>query len=295
MTMKLSIITDEVTQDFGAAVRFAKEYGLKGLELRSIGDQPIDLIPKSLLVLWAKCLMEEGLEVSNIAGSFGKCQAFPGQTEKEIDKLKRLCDAADIFRCNTIRGFAFFLPQEGESLSLEQIAMELKKAEPVLRERKKKLLLEADPSVNTTNHRQLGKLLEYLNPALFGAIYDPGNDLFDPERETPFPDGYQAVLGRISHIHVKDGIYDAGGSPVCVAPGKGLVPYREILRELKKDGYDGWFSLEPHYRKHCILTEAQMRLPQGSAFSQGGEEAAAESTETLFRLFDEAGWKEETL
>lgn len=286
--MKLSIITDEVTQDFGQAVRFAREYGLEGLELRSVEDRPIDLIPKSLLVLWAKCLLEEGLEVPNIAGSFGKCQLCPGQTEKEIHKLKRLCDAADIFQCGTIRGFGFFLPQGGEAFTLEQAAMELKKAEPVLKERKKTLLLEADPSVNTTNHRQLGRLLEYLDPELFGAIYDPGNDLFDPEREAPFPDGYQAVLGRISHIHVKDGIFDKNGTPACVAPGKGLVPYRKILRQLKTDGYDGWLSLEPHYRKDAVLTEEQMRLPQGSSFSKGGEEAAAESIQALRQLLEEA-------
>ena len=36
--MKLSFITDEVTQSFDEAVRFAKENGLTGLELRSVED-----------------------------------------------------------------------------------------------------------------------------------------------------------------------------------------------------------------------------------------------------------------
>lgn len=284
--MKLSIITDEVTQDFGEAVRFAREYGLDGLELRSVEDRPIDLIHKPLLALWAKCLREEGLKVPNIAGSFGKCH--PDQMEQELDKLKRLCDTADIFQCDTIRGFGFFTPEKGEPFPLKQIAEELMKAEAILRVRKKKLLLEADPSVNTTNHRQLARLLEHLNPAWFLAIYDPGNDLFDPEREAPFPDGYRAILGRMAHIHVKDGIFDQNGAPVCIAPGKGLVPYKKILRQLKTDGYDGWLSLEPHYRKDVVLTEEQMRLPQGSSFSKGGEEAAAESIEALHRLLKEA-------
>ena len=36
--MKISFITDEVTQSFDEAVRFARQNGLAGLELRSVED-----------------------------------------------------------------------------------------------------------------------------------------------------------------------------------------------------------------------------------------------------------------
>ena len=285
--MKLSFITDEGTQDFEEAVRFAREQGLQGPELRSVEDKPIDRIPRTALRAWERRLREEGLMVSNIAGSFGKCRAGLDDMDKELEKLQRLCDAADIFGCETIRGFCFFIPDNGIPLSGERIKKELDKAEVILRTRGKKLLLEADPSVNTTNHGQLSKLLKLLDPEFFGAIYDPGNDLFDPEGEEPFPRGYEAVAERLAHVHVKDAVYDQAGRPVCVAPGKGLVPYREVLERLKNDGYEGWLSLEPHYRKDVRLTEEQMRLPQGASFSRGGLEAAAESAEAFKSLLED--------
>ena len=49
--MKISFITDEVTQSFDEAVRFARQNGLAGLELRSvedIGAQIWDLVAPAL-------------------------------------------------------------------------------------------------------------------------------------------------------------------------------------------------------------------------------------------------------
>jgi sugar phosphate isomerase/epimerase len=169
----------------------------------------------------------------------------------------------------------------------------MQRAEPILEKEKKKLLLEADPSVNTTNHTQLARLLELLKPEQFGAIYDPGNDLFDPDREEPFPTGYESIRNYLVHVHVKDAVYDSAGLPVCVAPGMGNVGYERLLKQLMADHYDGWLSLEPHYRKNVVLTEKQMRLPQGAEFSFGGMEAAEESAQALMNLLNKLNWKPE--
>ena len=42
------------------------------------------------------------------------------------------------------------------------------------------------------------------------------------------------------------------------------------------------------YITHCELTEEQMRLPQGNAFSSGGLEATAESVQALQKLLQQA-------
>ena len=47
--MKISFITDEVTQSFDEAVRFARQNGLAGLELRSVEDTAIDMLPAETL------------------------------------------------------------------------------------------------------------------------------------------------------------------------------------------------------------------------------------------------------
>lgn len=279
--MKLAFITDEATQDFAEAVELAKDCGLQGLELRSVNDTPIDKIPPMLLREWKRRLNDEGLAVCSLASSFYKCRPEEGLSE-ELEKLSRLCDAADILGCGTIRGFAFFAPESGRAAP-EELAPFFERPRKLLRQRGKRLLLEADPSVNTTNHAALAALLGLLDREAFGAIYDPGNDIYDPLGEKPFPEGYGAVCSRIFHVHVKDAVL-LEGNPFCVKPGTGLVDYRGLLGALIQDGYDGWLSLEPHYRKGSVLTEEQMRIPQGAEFSRGGKEALKESAEALKEL-----------
>lgn len=276
---KLAFITDEATQDFQEAVELAKHCGMQGLELRSVYDAPIDRIAHGTLREWKRQLDGEGLQVCNLAASFYKC-AYEGTVpEGELEKLSRLCDAADILGCETIRGFAFFAPEEG-NVPPERLAPLFEQPGRILRERGKRLLLEADPSVNTTNHTAVAALLALLDKEAFGAIYDPGNDIYDPLGEKPFPEGYGAIRSRLFHVHIKDAVL-AEGSPLCVKPGTGLVDYKGLLEALFQDGYEGWLSLEPHYRKDSVLTEEQMRIPQGSDFSRGGREALAESAEAL--------------
>lgn len=283
--VRLSFITDEATQNFEEAIWLAKANRLDGLELRSVENSGIEEIPDTVRKVWKRRLDEEGLVVSNIAGSFLKCEYSMECMESELDKLRRLCDAADAFSCRTIRGFCFLAPKEGV-IEPERLAPCFERAAQILRKRGKRLLLEADPSVNTSNHRGLAKLLKLLDPMLFGAIYDPGNDLFDPLGEKPFPEGYEAVRPYLAHIHIKDAVYDKNLEPVCVAPGKGLVGYGELLKKLEEDGYDGWFSLEPHYRKDIELTKEQMLLPGGSDFSRGGIASLEECAAALKSLLE---------
>lgn len=286
--MKRSFITDEATQSFDEAVAFAKAYHLQGLELRSVADTAIDLVPEKTLKHWRQQLDNEGLAVSCLSGSFYKCDIpDSGTLENEMVKLERLCDAADILGCRLIRGFSFFAPAQGR-LSAQQLAPFFESPATLLRKRGKQLLLEADPSVNTTNHWQLASLLSLLDNPCFGAIYDPGNDLYDSEGERPYPEGYEAVAPWLRHVHIKDAALDADGQPQCMKPGTGQVDYPGLLRRLIKDGYKGWLSLETHYRIGQSLTEAQMRTPFGGSFSSGGMAATAESAMALEELLAQA-------
>ena len=91
--MKISFITDEVTQSFDEAVRFARQNGLAGLELRSVEDTAIDMLPAETLRTWRRRLDAEGLTVCGLAGSFYKCAPEPDAVEAELAKLERLCAA----------------------------------------------------------------------------------------------------------------------------------------------------------------------------------------------------------
>lgn len=282
--IKLAFITDEATQDLKEAIAFAKEYGMEGVELRSIEDTPIDRIPAEKLKQYKQWLDEADLQVCNLASSFFKCA--PDQAEAEYDKLVRLCDAADILGCDTIRGFVFFADEQGPRITDEMVES-FAPAVKLLKERGKQLLIEADPSVNTTNHAAVAGFLKRLNSDVVGAIYDPGNDIYDLYREIPYPDGYEAVKPHIRHVHIKDAVRNERDEPECVCVGTGWVDYPGLLKALSRDGYEGWLSLETHYRVNAVISEELMAKPGGAAFSEGGMGATAESAVALQKLLEE--------
>ncbi len=282
--MKLSIITDEMTQDLDEAIRFAQTFHLNGLELRTIDGQPLEALSEKRLAEIRHICHEEGLEICNLASSFFKCSYSQVQREKEIEKLKRLLQAAHIVECQTLRGFAFFYE---ENVPQEQIASTFEKPLALLKDAGKQLLLESDPSVMTTNHRALRHLLDTINqPEWIGAIFDPGNDIYDPQGEIPYPDGFLQIQPYVKHIHIKDAVLTPEG-PTCVCIGTGQVDYAGILDALLASGYNGYLSLENHYRKGRTIDEAQMKRPGGADFSDGGAEAAAESMAALQRMLKE--------
>ena len=166
-------------------------------------------------------------------------------------------------------------------------AKEYQIIEMLLKDAGKQLLLESDPSVMTTNHRALRHLLDTINqPEWIGAIFDPGNDIYDPQGETPYPDGFLQIQPYVKHIHIKDAVLTPEG-PTCVCIGTGQVDYAGILDALLASGYNGYLSLENHYRKGRTIDEAQMKRPGGADFSDGGAEAAAESMAALQRMLKE--------
>jgi L-ribulose-5-phosphate 3-epimerase len=281
--MKLGVITDEVTQDINKAVQFAKKHELDGVELRSIEDMSIDEIPVERIKDIKEIIHGEGLEVCALSSSFFKCSIESKKEYKaNIDKLKRVIERAHILECNKIRGFAFFKSGDFEDRFGEIIE---KFAEPteVIEKENINLVLESDPGVFTANLKSLSKLVGELNHPLIKAVYDPGNDIFDPEFERPYPEGFNFIKPYIDHVHIKDAKI-IEGKPEAVKIGTGDVPYKEIFRELKELNYNGYVVLETHYRTNVIISEELLKRPKGSLFSLCGEIASDESMVELKRL-----------
>lgn len=285
--MKISFITDEFTQSIDEAVAFAAANGLQGLEIRSVDDRALQDSSLEEVRLWKEKLDRAGLETANLSSSFFKCDFDEEQIAVQLRRLRKLCEIADELDCGMIRGFVFFRGETG--MPEDALMNAFAEATAILEQYDKTLVLEADPSVTTSNHRALAEFIRTLGSERVRAVYDAGNCLFDPLREVPYPDGYEAVKPYLRHVHIKDAVY-VNGEPTCLAPGAGLVDYPAVLARLKQDGYDGYLSLEPHYRKDLVLTEAQMRTPAGADFSKGGKEAMQESVDSLKKMLNDLCW-----
>lgn len=96
----------------------------------------------------------------------------------------------------------------------------------------------------STVERTLVLLSELQSPA-FKLIFDTGNPLHHGDQVMPF---YEAVKHEVIHIHIKDYTTDASQKDGIRAtfPGEGNGCIHTIVSQLKKAGYNGWFTMEPH-------------------------------------------------
>lgn len=271
---RLSVITDEISQDLDTVLAFAGQHGLSGIELRSLWEKGPFALEKEDITHVREGTSAAGLSVCCIAAPFFKCGIGDDRAVAEhLEGLRRCCAWAHMLGAELIRGFSFW--KEGEP-DFARIAERYAPAVRILEEEGMTLVLEPDPAVNTPNGASLARLLREIGSGRVQALWDPGNILFDDAGEVPYPDGYEAVRPWLRHVHLKDAKRE-GGVPAAVPPGTGMVDLKGQFQRLAADGYDGWVSLEPHYRLNRTLDEATLRLPGGSAISEGGLEAGIDS------------------
>jgi sugar phosphate isomerase/epimerase len=274
MTMwKFSVITDEISQDVFRAAALAREFGLTGLEIRSVFDRDAYHLTDADISAIRDAARAEGLSVCAVAPPFFKSDLGDGAaTRAHLEGLKRCAEIAGKLGAKIVRGFGFW--RAGEEIPYARIADEIRWAIPILEAADLTLALENDPSVFTPDGKTLAALTDAVSHPRVGALWDPGNVVFG-SGERPFPDGYAALRGKIVHMHLKDA-RRVGGKPEAVAFGAGEVDYEGQFRALRADGYAGWMSVETHYRLDRPLSEAQMKRPAGLNFTAGGEAATAD-------------------
>ncbi|WP_282940821.1 sugar phosphate isomerase/epimerase family protein [Paenibacillus sp. RC67] len=288
LPFQLGIITDEVSQRIEDSIALAREFGLTALELRSVdGVQLHQLEPERLDELHRQ-IQAAGLHVCALSTPVFKCQLDnPEEIAQSKALLVRDLAIAQLFGAQKVRGFSFWA-KEGVAFDavFTDIVEELRSIVPLLEESGVTFMLEFDPAVYATNGSMVARLVEAVDSPYFKALYDPGNAVWDPNGEIPYPDGYRHLKDHLCHIHLKDAVRQ-GGKIEAVAIGTGLVDYKGLLVKLLEDGYDGYLMVETHYRLQSTLTEEQLKRPSGYSFSEGGEQASRQCLEHLFSLLKE--------
>jgi sugar phosphate isomerase/epimerase len=282
---KTAVITDEIDQDFETACALARKYSLDGVEIRSVYERgPFEFTGDDAQRM-KEVLSKTGLKACAISSPFFKCRMDePEEIREHLKGLRRCIALADELGADLIRGFTF-LANPDRAFDVQAIASRFGEALTILENTGKILVLESDPSVQATNAGTLAQVVEAVNSPLVRALWDPGNDIWDPLGEVPYPDGYGVIKSLMAHMHLKDGIRkdrNPEGAPVT----KGDVDFEGQFRALIKDGYSGYVSLETHYRPAHKISEELLAMPKGAAFSFGGYEATDESLGLWKALLD---------
>ncbi len=239
----LTGFADEIDPELGLQLETLVSLGIRHLELRAVWETNVVRLTRQQLLAARGQLGQAGVRVSSIGSPIGKV-ALDAPFEPHLEEFRRALDAAAFFDAPYVRMFSFFIPKGDDpdrhrGPVLERLGRLVRLAE----EHGRTLLHENEKHIyGDVPQRCLDLLRAFESPRL-RAAWDPAN--FVQCGVTPFADGYAALRPYIAYVHVKDALR-AGGQVVPAGAGDGQWP--ETLDALQADGFDGFFSMEPHLR-----------------------------------------------
>ncbi len=257
----LAAINDEIGLTPRETVAFAKQYGIRWIEMRAstMADQLqyCEMLPQSVCRELRTMLSDNGLSVTVLDSSLLKC-ALPGTVavkredfyvkyfaklgltdemlfRDRLDLLKRAMDTAHALGTSNIRIFGFWRVEEPAQV-LARIGDVISEMSEIARKGGFRLLLENESSTCVGTSDETAELFRLVRSPGLGLNWDPQNSA--ALKDVPFPDGYAKLpKNRIANVHVKaEGLFGP----------KTPLDWGAIMQALLKDGYEGKFSLETH-------------------------------------------------
>ncbi|MBL8175475.1 MAG: sugar phosphate isomerase/epimerase [Bryobacterales bacterium] len=256
---RISAITDEIARSSQDAVAFAKQYGLKWLELRGVPGQRKEYftLPEAELRAEAKLLDENGLRVSFLNTSLMKvmipgiepvrwtkepaerrasrAKADEAKFARRLDDLQKAIHAAKILGVDKVRVFTGWRGPDVKA-HLSRVAEIINEMAPIAAKEKIYLLVENEGACNVATSQEMAALLRMIPSKWVGVNWDPLNET--SQKDVPYPDGYNLLpKKRILNVQIK-------GRSILDGPQK--LDWSAIFNGLVKDGYKGQVGLETH-------------------------------------------------
>jgi len=275
---QLSVITDEISQDFGHAAEVAAaEFAVGYVELRGLWKKNIVNLDGKEVAEAKKVLAKHGLKVTDIASPLFKVD-WPGAPRSKYspkgdsyaaafsfaqqdEVLERAAAMAATFGTNKVRMFDFW---RLDDVHPYREAMDEKLREFSAKAAKKNLLLvlENEYECNTATGPESARTLAAVPNANFFLNWDPGNAARLGDKA--FPEGYALLpKKRIGHMHLKD-VKRTGDGYDWECMGRGIIDYAAQFRAMMEDGYRGSMSLETHWDGAGSMEESTRQSMAGT-------------------------------
>jgi sugar phosphate isomerase/epimerase len=237
----LSGFVDEISDDFALQCKVAAGLGLRYVEVRSAwGINILDLDASQLNTL-QETLASNDLMVSSIGSPIGKI-SIDDEFPPHLERMRHAVEVAKILEAPYLRLFSFFIPEgtdpdsrRDEVLSRMDALAEAAADSDVI------LVHENEKEIYGDIPRRCLDIVTSVSSPKLQLAWDPAN--FVQVGVRPYTEGYAMLRPHVSYIQIKDALL-ADGSVVVAGAGDGEVA--ETVRALRADGFDGFFSLEPH-------------------------------------------------
>jgi sugar phosphate isomerase/epimerase len=233
----LSGFIDEISPDFTEQCRVAAGLGLKYAEVRSAWEVNILDLDSEQLGVMKKTLAAHDLEVSSIGSPIGKIfidEDFP----PHLERMRHAAEVAHFFDAPYVRIFSFFLrPDADPAEHRDEVIDRMRALTRVAEEADLILLHENEKEIYGDVPSRCLDIVRSVGSPHLRLAWDAAN--FVQVGVQPYTEGYAALRPHLEYIQIKDALAADGT----------VVPAGEVartIRALHHDGFDGFFSLEPH-------------------------------------------------
>src|SRR5579864_3092248 len=209
---RVSVINDEISQDFGHACGVAsREFGMGWIELRGMWNKNIVSLDEKEVAEARRLLEKFQLKVTDIASPLFKVD-WPGAPKSKFSEAKsfgasftlaqqdevldRAIEMAKAFQTDRVRCFDFWRLDD-QTPYRSAINDKLRDAAGKAAKKGIILVLENESACNTATGAEAAKVLSEVQSPSLMLNWDPGNAA--ASGEIPFPDGYN-LLDRKSVV-----------------------------------------------------------------------------------------------
>jgi sugar phosphate isomerase/epimerase len=261
----LSGFIDEISNDFKEQCEVAAGLGLRYVEVRSAwGTNILDLDTGQLDTV-RKTLADYGLSVSSIGSPIGKI-SIDDDFAPHLERMRHAVEVAHALGAPYIRLFSFFIPEGTDPDSRrDEVLSRMNALAEVSADADVILVHENEKEIYGDIPRRCLDIVSSVSAPQLQLAWDPAN--FVQVGVRPYTEGYAMLRRHVSYIQIKDALL-ADGTVVVAGAGDGEVV--ETVRALRADGFDGFFSLEPHlgeYTAFGALSGAELFTQAWKAFT----------------------------
>lgn len=253
----LSAFGDEVASDLDAQVQALRQQDIRFLELRSVwGTNVVDLSDADLRRVHDG-LTAGGIGISAIASPVGKAPV-DSDFDAERRRCRRALEAAHRLGASLVRVFSYFVPGGAYRRYRAEITRRIAAFAADAERAGVTLVLENESYVYGDSAERCLDLIQAVGSAALRFAFDPAN--FVQVGIRPYAEAWPLLSPYVAHVHIKDAVaVDRGGFspyPQRVAeerlmdsvrpPGQGDGELRPLLRDLIRQSYRGFLTVEPH-------------------------------------------------
>lgn len=237
----LSGFADEISPDVETQIEVLSGLGIRFLEFRSAwATNVLDLDAGQRSEVRAR-LLDAGIGVSSIGSPIGKI-GIGEEFGPHLDRMRHAAEVALEFAAPFVRIFSFFIPEgEDPDTHREEVLGRMAALAEVAAEAGVTLVHENEKDIYGDIPRRCLDIVTSVGSPALALAWDPAN--FVQVAVAPFTDGYELLRPHTRYIQIKDALAADG---TVVPAGKGDGEVVQTVRALRDDGFDGFFSLEPH-------------------------------------------------